>query len=272
MSGLFGTISIALSAIRAQQGAIAGTSNNIANINTPGYSRQQPIFREGDPVFSGNVRVGSGVELVAFRSIRDDILELRQQEERQQQGQLGATLDAMKQVETLFPADGTGLDQQLSKFFNSVATLSGDPANLALRQSVITAGQNLASAFRVTTDKLQGQQSDLDTQIKQSVAQVNQLAAQIADLNSRIASVLPGSSEAGTFVDQRNQLVQQLSELIDVTTIRTESSISLTTANGISLVVGDHSYQLGTQPDSTGRVQVTSNDQILTAEIQSGQL
>ncbi len=143
MSGLFGTISIALRAMQAQQGAIAGTSNNIANLNTPGYSRQVPVLVETDPTYTGNVQVGSGVELTGFQSIRDDVLELRIQEEQQQQGQLGSALDAMNQVQTLFPSDGTGLDQEMSQFFNSLSSLSVDPANISLRQSVLTAAQNL---------------------------------------------------------------------------------------------------------------------------------
>jgi flagellar hook-associated protein 1 len=272
MSGLFGTISIALRAMQAQQGAIAGTGNNIANLNTPGYSRQQAVMLETDPTYTGNIRAGSGVELTGFQSIRDDVLELRLQEEQQQQGRLGSTLDAMNQVQTLFPADGTGLDQQLSQFFNSLSSLSVDPANGALRQGVLTAAQNLANTFHVTVGKLQKQQSDLDTQVSQAVDQVNQLTSQIAALNGKIASVPAGSSQAGTFTDERNQLVQQLANIIDVTSIRTESSISLTTANGVSLVVGNQSYQLGTQPDSNGRVQVMSGSQNMTAEIQSGKL
>jgi flagellar hook-associated protein 1 len=272
VSGLFGTISIALRAMQAQQGAIAGTSNNIANLNTPGYSRQQPLLAETDPTYTGNVQVGSGVELTGFQSIRDDVLELRIREEQQQQGQLGTTLDAMNQVQTLFPSDGTGIDQEMSQFFNSLSSLSVDPANIALRQSVLTATQNLASVFQVTSGKLQKQQSDLDTQVTQAVSQVNQLTAQIAELNGKISSVPSDSTEAGTFTDQRNELVQQLANIIDVTSIRSDNSISLTTANGVSLVVGNQNYQLSTQPDTNGRVQVISGTQNMTSEIQSGQL
>ena len=272
MSGLFGTISIALRAMQAQQGAIAGTSNNIANMNTPGYSRQQAVLVESDPAYVGNVKVGSGVNLTGFQSIRDDVLELRMQEEQQQQGQLGSTLDAMNQVETLFPSDGTGIDQEMSQFFGSLSSLSVNPADPSLRQSVLTSAQNLANVFQVTSGKLQKQQSDLDSQVSQAVLQVNQLSAQIAELNGQISSMPANSTEAGTFTDQRNQLIQQLANVIDVTTIRSDNSISLTTANGVPLVVGNQNYQLSTQPDASGRVQVMSGSQNMTGEIRSGQL
>lgn len=272
MSGLFGTISIALRAMQAQQGAIAGTSNNIANLNTPGYSRQQPIMQESDPTYSGNVLVGSGVELTGFQSIRDDVLELRIQEEQQQQGELGASLDAMKQVETLFPSDGSGLDQYLSKFFGSLSSLSVSPTDPSLRQGVLSAAQNLASSFKLLSGKLQKQRADLDIQVTQAVDQVNQLAVQIADLNGQIAAVPAASTQAGTFTDQRNQLIDQLAGVINLNVVRTENSISLTTANGVPLVVGNQGYQLTTQPDSSGRAQVWSNGQNITAEIDSGKL
>ena len=245
----------------------------VAAITTSvGISRQVPVLVETDPTYTGNVQVGSGVELTGFQSIRDDVLELRVQEEQQQQGQLGSTLDAMQQVETLFPSDGTGLDQEMSQFFNSLSSLSVDPANVSLRQSVLTAARNLANVFQVTSGKLQKQQADLDTQVTQAVSQVNQLTSQIAELNGKISAVPGDSAEAGTFTDQRNELVQQLANIIDVTSIRSDNSISLTTANGASLVVGNQNYQLSTQPDSSGRIQVISGAQNMTSEIHSGQL
>ncbi len=126
--------------------------------------------------------------------------------------------------------------------------------------------------FQVSSGKLQKQQSDLDTQVTQAVSQVNQLTSQIAELNGRISAVPGDSAEAGTFTDQRNELVQQLANIIDVTSIRSDNSISLTTANGASLVVGNQNYQLSTQPDSSGRIQVMSGAQNMTSEIHSGQL
>ena len=102
MSSLFGSLSIALRSLMAQQGAMGVVGNNIANVNTPGYSRQRPVLNEDTPLFMGNVLIGTGVSLDNIQSIRDKILELRIQQETQQQGRFDAYLGTMQQVEALF--------------------------------------------------------------------------------------------------------------------------------------------------------------------------
>jgi flagellar hook-associated protein 1 len=96
MSSLFGTLSIAVSGLLAEQGALDITTNNVANANTPGYSRQRPVLVEGDPVPVGPLLFGSGVVLQAVQSVRDPILELRLNEETQQQSQLDTMVSAMQ--------------------------------------------------------------------------------------------------------------------------------------------------------------------------------
>src|SRR5579872_1093488 len=144
MSSLFGTMSVALQSLLAQQGAMGVVANNIANVNTPGYSRQRPVFQESPPTFFGNTLIGTGVTMSSVESVRDDILNLRIQQETSRQSSLGSYLQSMDQVQALFnETQGTGLQSYLSSFFNSFTSLSTDPASSALRQAAITAGQNL---------------------------------------------------------------------------------------------------------------------------------
>ena len=89
MSSLFGTMSVALQSLLAQQGAMAVVANNIANANTPhGYSREEPVFEESAPILSGNTMVGTGVTLQSVQSVRDNILNLRIDQETSQQSSL----------------------------------------------------------------------------------------------------------------------------------------------------------------------------------------
>src|ERR1700693_5802360 len=88
MSSLFGALSIAAGALAAEQGAMDATTNNVANANTPGYSRLRPVLVESDPVVENSVTYGQGVTLQKLESVRDPILQLRIQGETQQQGQL----------------------------------------------------------------------------------------------------------------------------------------------------------------------------------------
>src|SRR5678815_3317107 len=90
MSGLYGSLSVALSALLAEQGAMEAAANNVANVNTPGFSRQRPVIVPGEPVVVGSLSFGTGVYLQRMQSLRDPILELRLHEETQQQGYTNA--------------------------------------------------------------------------------------------------------------------------------------------------------------------------------------
>src|SRR5579871_1842843 len=150
MSGLFGTLSVALSGLQAQQGALEITANNVANANTPGYSRERPDLVESNPVVSDSLTLGGGVTLRDSEAVRDPILEIRLNQETQQQGLFDATASAMQQVQVMFNGNGTALGTQLTNFFNSLQQLSSNPSDLSQRQGVLTAAGNLATAFHTT--------------------------------------------------------------------------------------------------------------------------
>ena len=159
MSNLTGAMSIAIGALLTDQAALQTTSNNIANVNTPGYSRQRPIMVEADPVVFGSLTFGNGVVLQKIESLRDAILELRLHGETQQQSRLDAVVSAMRQVEPMFSGSSGDIGDQLSKFFNSIQELSTDPSSPARRQGVLTAANNLANAFRTVSGNLQQQRN-----------------------------------------------------------------------------------------------------------------
>jgi flagellar hook-associated protein 1 len=184
MSSLFGTMSVALQAMLAQQGALEVVANNVANANTPGYSREVPIMEESAPILNGNTMVGTGVTMSSVESVRDDILNLRIQQETSQQSSLGSYVNSMNQVQALFnETQGAGLQTNLSNFFNSFQSLATDPTNSSFRQATITAGEDLAGSFSQTSDNLATIQQGLDLSVVQTVQQVNQLTAQVANLN-----------------------------------------------------------------------------------------
>ena len=117
MSSLFGTLSIATGALAAEQGAMDATTNNVANDNTPGYARLRPVLTESDPVVLGSVTYGQGVTLQKLESLRDPILQLRIQEETQQQGQLNTFVSAMQQAQVQFTSSSGDIGSQISNFF-----------------------------------------------------------------------------------------------------------------------------------------------------------
>lgn len=272
MSSLFGTMSIALSGLLADQAALDITSNNVANSNTPGFSRQRPVFLEGDPFVQGSLTFGTGVVLESVQSLRDPILELRLNDETQQRSQLDATVSAMQQVEVMFSGSSGDIGTQLTGFFNSLQQLSTTPADPSTRQGVLTAAGNLASAFRTTVNNLQNQRSNLDLSVVQTVNQINVLTAQIATLNQQVSSIENLHEAAGTFIDQRTQLIRQLSELTDVSIVKSDNSLTITTSKGTPLVANTRSFALSTQADSSGVQHVFASTSDITDKLTAGKL
>jgi flagellar hook-associated protein 1 FlgK len=272
MSSLFGTMWMAVGAMLTEQAALDVTANNVANLNTPGFSRRRPVIVSGDVLTAGPADFQSGVKLGKVESLRDPILELRIQEEYQQQGQLDAFVSGMSQLQVMFTSSDGDIGTRISDLFSSLGQLSTDPTNLALRQSVLTSAGNLANAFRTTSQNLISQRSNLDLSVGQSVKQINQLTGQIADLNSQITSLENVGNDASSFVDQRNVAIGQLSALIDVAVVKTENSVTLTTANGTPLVAGNKSFNLDTQLDPSGVQHIFSLGTDITGDLVSGSL
>ena len=272
MSSLFGTLSIAVSGLLAEQGALDVTTNNVANANTPGYSRQRPVLVEGNPVSEGPLLFGSGVVLDSVQNVRDPILELRLNQETQQYSQLDTMVSAMQQIEVMFNGSSGDLGSQITNFFSSLQQLSTDPANMSARQGVLTAAENLATAFRTTVNNLQSQRSNLDLSVGQTVDQINVISGQIATLNQQISGIEILHQDAGTFVDQRTQLIRQLSELVDVSVVKSDNTLTITTSTGDALVAGNKSFALTTEADSSGEQHVFAQGADITAKLAGGSL
>jgi flagellar hook-associated protein 1 FlgK len=273
MSSLNASLATALSGLKADQGALEATSNNVANINTPGYSREVPVLVTSDPVVEDPLTFGSGVTLQSIESIRDPILESQIQQETQTQGQLNTLVSALQQAQVNFTSNtGADIGTQVSSFFSSVNQLATNPSDLSLRQGVLTAADNLATSFNVAANQLTSQQTSLDNNVVQTVNQINQLTGQIAQLNGQIGELQNAGESAGTFLDQRQEAIDQLSSLVDVSVIPSDNTLTLTTASGTALVAGQQSFQLSTQQNSAGLQDVFAQGVDITSTIVSGQL
>jgi flagellar hook-associated protein 1 len=256
----------------ADQGALEVTTNNVANANTPGYSREEPVLAASDPVVIDPLTLGTGVTLQNIESIRDPLLDSQIAQQTQSENQYSALTSALEQAQVNFTSTAGDIGTSISNFFDSINQLSTDPSDLSLRQDVLTAADNLATAFNTTANNLTGQQSSLDSSVVQQVSQINQLSAQIAQLNGQIANLQNLDQNAGTFLDQRQQAIDQLSSLVDVSVIPADNSITITTATGAPLVTGLQSYQLTTQTNSAGLHEIYSDGNDITSDITSGQL
>jgi flagellar hook-associated protein 1 len=272
MSSLNASLAIALSGLAAEQGAMGATANNVANVNTPGYSRQVPSLTTSDPVVIDPLTLGTGVTLLRIDSVRNAILESQIQQETQSQGELGALVAALSQTETNFSSTTADVGTALSHLFDGINQLATSPADLSLRQNVLTAAGNLAHAFNVAADHLGTQRTSLDQSVEQTVLEINQLTQHISELNGRISDLQNVGESAGSFIDRRTQMIDELSSLIDVSVIPSGNTLTLTTANGSALVSGQTSFQFSTGLDSSGSQQVFSQGNNVTKSIVSGSL
>ena len=275
MGTLISSLNIALQSMEANQEALSTTTNNIANANTPGYTDQSVSLVEAQPVEYGGMLFGDGVSVGQITSQRDSLLQTRLDQETQQQSSYSSYLGTMQQVQTLFnETTGNGLQSSLTSFFNSLQELSTSPTDLSLRQGVLTAAQNLAQTFNSTAGNLSQLQESADRTVTQSVNQINSLTSQIANLNVQIASATGTGQNANTFLDQRDQLINQLSGVVDVSQIDAgNGTVTLTTSNGTALVVGNQSVPLATETNpATGFQDIYSQGSDITSTITGGTL
>jgi flagellar hook-associated protein 1 FlgK len=273
MSSISSTLSTAIQALVADTGALQVTSNNIANANTPGYSRQLAVLQEAAPTNDGNLSVGNGVVLEGYQSVRDELVSNQIQQETQSQSSANAQLSTLQQIQPTFTTSTEDIGTQMSALFASLSSLSTNPTSSAERQGVLTAGSNLATAFNTASSVLTTQQSALDIPVTQDVSQINQLTQQIAALNPKIAELTAAGQDGGSVQDQQTQLVLQLSALTNVSTTQTADGETLTTGNGTPLVVGSQSYALQSTTGSDGFQHVLDqNGADITASLTSGSL
>jgi flagellar hook-associated protein 1 FlgK len=256
MASLNSALSVAVHSLDAATGALQVTNNNIANANTPGYTRQVVILQEAAPTVQDGLSTGNGVVLEGYQSVRDELVQTQIQQETQAQSGANAQLASLQQIQPTFTTSSEDIGTQMSALFSSISTLSTDPTNSASQQAVLSAGQNLATAFNTASNALTSQQDGLNTQVTQDVSQINQLTKQIAALNQPLADLKAEGQDGGTVEDQQNQLVLQLSALTSVAVTQSNNGVTLTTGSGTPLVMGSQSYALQTTASSTGTQQV----------------
>lgn len=279
MGSLTSLMDLARQTLVADQNALNATSNNVANQNTPGYTREAVAWQMNDVVTLSGTSYTAAVTSSAS-SQRDLALERRVQAQTQAQAQSGALEDVLQQVENVFglsstassPAS-TALGTAMNSFFSSLSALTANPSDTSLRQSVLSAANALASTFNATSNQISQITSNLNEQVGGVVDQVNSLTATIASLNGKIGGASP-DADAGVLEDQRQQAIASLSKLIGLNQVLTENNgITLTTSNGAVLVDGSKSFALQTT-DVAGATHVIAGDTgaDITAGLTGGQL
>ena len=272
-------LNIANSGLNASQTAIQTVSHNVSNVDTPGYSRQQVELTEADPTASSVGLMGNGVSVQGIKSYLDqnlqDAITSKNSDVQEQQ----VSEQYLTQIQSVFDESNSNLSTNLTNFFNSWSTLSTDPTNTSDKQAVASSGQMLCSTFNTMSSDLSGLQTNLNGEVSSQIDEINGITSQIASLNSLISQSSTGTSTANDYVDQRNQLLQQLSGYMNISYYSDNSTnmVGVLTSKGTTLVDGTASYNLTPGQEASGMTSVVwqgpSDDSIdITDQISGGSL
>jgi flagellar hook-associated protein 1 len=238
MSGI-NALNIAKDALLSHQTAINLVGTNIANANTPGYTRQRPVFNTLNP----------SVEVGKIERVYDKFLEVQINEQMHNIGYGEARKDELDKIEMIFnEADGGGINELLNKFWSAWEDLSANPSGQAEKQVLVSVSQSLTSIFHSYSNEILSVQDNVNTQIPFLVDQINNYASDIADINARISQEgKNGTNDTGlnSLKDQRVNFLSELAGIVDFHYIENSNgSISVFLSNGMPLVEGDQVWEL----------------------------
>jgi len=226
MALINGALQIGRSAISVSQAALSVAGNNIANVATPSYSRQVAhlVPTQYTEVLPGKY-TGTGVSLYNIQRQVDEALNSRIRTAVGDSASNMVQQQAMSRVEAAFnELTEEDLSSRLNAFFGSWSSLQSQPQDMASRNVVLQTGSSLVNFVRELRLELVSVQEDLDSQVSYQVSQADSLAREIADLNMQIASSEAGQSGSSAALrDQRDEVLKQLSELINISTHEIES-------------------------------------------------
>ena len=248
--GITSVLNIAKNAMLASQFAIQVTSNNIANVNTEGYSRQVADVKEGSLVPSEFGLLGTGVKVEGLITYYDKFLETAIANKNTDLEQQSAEATYFSRVETILNEDNSNLAANITEFFNAWQALSADPTSYAARSSVATKGENLSRTFNNLYNDLNALQKELDNSVESEVGEINRLTAGIADLNEKIVALGSTNREDADYINVRAQLLKELSGKINITSFEDQAGgLTVQTANGKTLVDRSTTWKLSTEQD-----------------------
>ncbi len=262
MPGLNASLYLGLSGLQAQQAALNVVGHNIANVNTPGYTRQRADLSAGRSQVEGQVYFGTGVTLSSVQGIRDRFLDLQIYRETAKQTGADERYAAVNAIGSALGDTGsTGIAAQIQAFFQGFQDLSTQPESAALRTSLLGKAQAMVTGLQTKYRLLDDQRGNADQSIAAQVAEVNTLTGQIAQLNQRISTeVTPGADNDAR--DQRKTLTDKLAGLVGINVVESsEGAYQITLDSGSAvLVTGSSAFDLVTKrAGSGGYLQLASN-------------
>ena len=254
MTDIYGVMNLAGNALLAHQKAINVTGNNIANVNTPGYSRQKLLLETKSPMQSSIGLMGTGVEADSVERVYDRFLGVQINSESETLGRWEARKKGLELAEIIFDESGEfGLSQSLNEFWTSWQNLTNDPSGYNERVVLQAKSEVMTGSFNRLYADLQNARQGFDASIEGAVADINRLSQQIAELNQNIMEVEASGSSANDYRDRRDLALKKLAGLIDINTFEDGTGrVAVSVGSGQTLVESNSSRNLTTQVNGFG--------------------
>ncbi|MGQ9808687.1 MAG: flagellar hook-associated protein FlgK [Armatimonadota bacterium] len=278
--GTFTSLTTAASGMHAARAAMEIIANNIANANTPGFKRQAPIFAEGNPPTGTSINsatagsfTGTGVQLKGIRRVQDAFLDMRINAATQSKAQWSVARDLLTAVESQFNELGdNGLAALLDKFWNQWRELAANPEGLPPRSAVVASADILANRIREIYANIRAQQTQMNSGVATRVDQINRIARDIAEVNEKIVALEHGGFGPNDLLNRRDQLVEELSALVNVSAHGNSGSDFILNIGGHALVQGTFRREITVEQDASGAWQPVWADGMGRVAITSGEL
>ncbi|BCF98766.1 flagellar hook-associated protein FlgK [Paraburkholderia sp. PGU19] len=238
--------SIGLSGLNAAQWGLTTTGQNISNQATPGYSVERPVYSESSGQYTGSGYLGSGVSTTTIQRQYSQYLTTELNNAQSQSGSLNTYYNLIAQLNNMVGSPTSGISSAITSYFTGMQNVANDASNPAMRQSAISNAQSLADQINAAGDQYDQLRTSVNTQIGDTVKQINTYSAQIAQLNAQIQSLSSQGQPPNQLLDQRDLAVSNLSQLVGVQVVQGDSGYSVFMGNGQPLVVADKSFNLTT--------------------------
>jgi flagellar hook-associated protein 1 FlgK len=272
-------LSIGLSGLRTTQNALTTTGHNIANVNTPGYSRQETIQQTNIAQFNGSGYVGSGSQTVDVRRLASDFLTSQVRSANSQNSELQTFKSQISQLDGLLSDSTTGITPAMQKFFATLQTAAQDPSSIPAREAVLAQAQGMAKSFNTLYDQVDKQNGQINDQLSALTNQVNALAKSVGSLNDAIARSKAAGGSPNDLIDSREQAIKQLSGMVGLQVVeQDDGALNLFVGTGQPLVVGNTVSSMTAKPgtDDPSRFQIVltsgSTEQNVTSQLSGGEM
>jgi flagellar hook-associated protein 1 FlgK len=248
------------SALTSLQRAISTTGNNIANVNTEGYSRQEVELASRNPEYIGGLALGTGVEVSSIRRAYDQFLtqDVRTRTSSSAYFELYGT--TASQIDNLMADPATSISSAMDNFFAAMEAVANNPTSQPERQVMLSEAETLANRFNYVDARLSELAENMNEQMSVYVVDINQYAEDIAQLNQQIARLerTPGGSP-NDLLDQRDRAIESLSKLVRIDAVQQNDgsiNVSLTTGHRLVSQQGAEALQISSAPQADGPVRL----------------